>query len=86
MWLLVYWVTTRSTQPMTEVLRALADSIGVQMRQWGECPGLELLAHPGLQVRDSRAGFQGRPARTHRFAGEAAEISYRASIVCSQVF
>jgi hypothetical protein len=26
MWLLVYWVTARSTQPMTEVLRALADS------------------------------------------------------------
>jgi predicted ArsR family transcriptional regulator len=37
---------------------------------------LELLARLGLLVRDSRAGFRGRPARTYRFAGEAAEISY----------
>src|SRR2546430_9962183 len=37
---------------------------------------LELLARLGLLVRDSRAGFRGRPARTYRFAGEAAEVSY----------
>jgi predicted ArsR family transcriptional regulator len=37
---------------------------------------LELLARLGLLVRDSRAGFRGRPARTYRFAGEAAEISH----------
>jgi predicted ArsR family transcriptional regulator len=37
---------------------------------------LELLARLGLLLRDSRVGFRGRPARTYRFAGEAAEISY----------
>jgi predicted ArsR family transcriptional regulator len=37
---------------------------------------LELLATLGLLVRDSRAGLRGRPARTYRAAGEAAEISY----------
>lgn len=37
---------------------------------------LELLARLGLLVRGSRAGFRGRPARTYRFAGEAAEVSY----------
>jgi predicted ArsR family transcriptional regulator len=37
---------------------------------------LELLARLGLIVRGSRAGFRGRPARTYRFAGEAAEVSY----------
>jgi predicted ArsR family transcriptional regulator len=37
---------------------------------------LERLASLGLLVRDSRAGFRGRPARTYHFAGEAAEVSY----------
>jgi predicted ArsR family transcriptional regulator len=37
---------------------------------------LELLARLGLLVRGSRAGFRGRPARTYRFGGEAAEVSY----------
>lgn len=37
---------------------------------------LELLAGLGLLVPDSRAGFRGRPARTYRIAGGAAEISY----------
>lgn len=37
---------------------------------------LELLAGVGLLVRDSRAGFRGRPARTYRSSGEAAEVSY----------
>jgi len=37
---------------------------------------LELLARLGLLVRGSRSGFPGRPARTYRFGGEAAEVSY----------
>jgi predicted ArsR family transcriptional regulator len=37
---------------------------------------LELLARLGLLVRSSRGGSRGRPARTYRFAGEAAEVSY----------
>ena len=37
---------------------------------------LELLARLGLLVRDTRAGFRGRPARTYRAEGKAAEVSY----------
>jgi predicted ArsR family transcriptional regulator len=37
---------------------------------------LELLARLGLLVRDSRTGLRGRPARTYRAVGEAAEVSY----------
>jgi predicted ArsR family transcriptional regulator len=37
---------------------------------------LELLARLGLLVPGSRTGFRGRPARTYRAVGEAAEISY----------
>jgi predicted ArsR family transcriptional regulator len=39
---------------------------------------LELLADLGLLVRGSRAGLRGRPARTYRAAGQAAEISHPA--------
>src|ERR1700730_4022453 len=37
---------------------------------------LELLARLGLLVRGSRSGFPGRPARTYRSGGEAADVSY----------
>jgi predicted ArsR family transcriptional regulator len=37
---------------------------------------LELLAGLGLLLKGSRAGFRGRPARTYRLGGEAAEVSY----------
>src|ERR1700736_5611815 len=36
---------------------------------------LELLARLGRLARVSRGGFRGRPARTYRFPGEAAEVS-----------
>lgn len=37
---------------------------------------LEILAGQGLLVRESRAGFRGRPARIYRFTREAVEVSY----------
>jgi predicted ArsR family transcriptional regulator len=37
---------------------------------------LELLAGVGLVVRGSRRGHRGRPARTYRFGGAAAEVSH----------
>jgi predicted ArsR family transcriptional regulator len=67
-------LTSLQARPEAVTVDEVAEAQGVHRTVAFE--HLELLARLGLLVRGSRSGFPGRPARTYRFAGEAAEVSY----------
>jgi predicted ArsR family transcriptional regulator len=67
-------LTSLQARPEAVTVDEVAEAQGIHRTVAFE--HLELLARLGLLVRGSRSGFPGRPARTYRFAGEAAEVSY----------
>ena len=67
-------LTSLQARPEAVTVDEVADAQGIHRTVAFE--HLELLARLGLLVRGSRSGFPGRPARTYRFGGEAAEVSY----------
>src|ERR1700716_1046651 len=67
-------LTSLQARPEAVTVDEVAEAQGIHRTVAFE--HLELLARPGLLVRGPRSGSPGRPARTYRFGGEAAEVSY----------
>src|SRR2546421_12426478 len=67
-------LTSLQARPEAVTVDEVAEAQGIHRTVAFE--HLELLALLGLLVPGSRSGFPCRPARTYRFGGESAEVSY----------